>query len=173
MKSIRRRRNAYALLLALSLLSALWLGMVPALPPALAAGALSLASLLLLLRQGRRLHDARLIWDNRILAVPSALVSIPERQAGGGAEETVVSTFGILIGSEIYRWGLDGVDGARLRAARIDRQEMQLSFGDAAQTMRLALPHGIRDAARLKEITRKIWHETGVQAELAGWEETE
>ena len=45
-----------------------------------AFGAISLISLLLLVRQSRLLYDATLIWDNRILAVPSALISMPGRQ---------------------------------------------------------------------------------------------
>ena len=48
----------------------------------------------------------------------------------------MVSTFGILIGSEIYRWGLGGVHGVRLHIAHIDQERMYLTFGDAAQTMR-------------------------------------
>src|SRR5690606_3119583 len=104
MKSIRKRRNGYVLLFAASICLAVWSGMAFSLEAALAFGAISLISLLLLLRQSRLLYDATLIWDNRILAVPSALISIPGRQMKKDTEETVVSTFGVLIGSRIYRW---------------------------------------------------------------------
>ena len=109
MKLIRKRRNGYALLFAASICLAVWLGVTSMLEVVFAFGAISLISLLLLMRQSRLLYDATLIWDNRILAVPSALISMPGRQMKKDTEETVVSTFGILIGSEIYRWGLDGV----------------------------------------------------------------
>ena len=112
MKQIRKRRNGYALLFSANICLAVWSGMAFPLEAALAFGAISLISLLLLVRQSRLLYDATLIWDNRILAVPSAFISMPDRQMKKDTEETVVSTFGILIGSEIYRWGLDGVHGA-------------------------------------------------------------
>jgi len=101
MKLIRKRRNGYALLFAASICLAVWLGVTSMLEVVFAFGAISLISLLLLVRQSRLLYDATLIWDNRILAVPSALISMPGRQMKKDTEETVVSTFGILIGSEI------------------------------------------------------------------------
>ena len=103
MKSIRKRRNGYALMFAASICLAVWLGATFMLEAVFAFGAISLISLLLLLRQSRLLYDATLIWDNRILAAPSVLISAPGRHMKKDAEETVVSTFGILIGSEIYR----------------------------------------------------------------------
>ena len=110
MKLIRKRRNGYALLFAASICLAVWSGMAFSLEAALTFGAISLISLLLLLRQSRLLYDATLIWDNRILAVPSALISIPGRQIKKDTEETVVSTFGVLIGSRIL-WSILRIRG--------------------------------------------------------------
>ncbi len=86
-----------------------------------------------------------------------------------GAEETVVSTFGILIGSEIYRWGLDGVDGVRLHTAQIDREWMVLTFGDAAQAMRVELLHGMIEKQAVLDAVQKLLRETGVMADITGW----
>ena len=169
MKLIRKRRNGYALLFAANICLAVWLGMEFMLEVVFAFGAISLISLLLLVRQSRLLYDATLIWDNRILAVPSALISMPGRQMKKDAEETVISTFGILIGSEIYRWGLDGVHGARLNAVQIDKERMCLTFGDAAQTMRVDLLHGMLHKQTVVEAAQKLWHETGVRAEISDW----
>jgi hypothetical protein len=58
------------------------------------------------------------------------IVSTEGSLSQADTEETVVSTFGMLIGSRIYRWGLDGVPGARLRAVQIDQERMILTFGD-------------------------------------------
>ena len=80
MKLIRKRRNGYALLFAASICLAVWLGVTSMLEVVFAFGAISLISVLLLVRQSRLLYDATLIWDNRILAVPSALISMPGRQ---------------------------------------------------------------------------------------------
>ena len=169
MKSIRRRRNGYILLFIGSIGLAVWLGVSFTLEAAIVFGAISLISLLLLVRQSRLLYDATLIWDNRILAVPSALISISGYPMKKDTEETVVSTFGILIGSEIYRWGLDGVHGVRLRTARIDQEWMILTFGDAALTMRVELLHGMTDRQSVDEVTQKLCHETGITADIIGW----
>ena len=169
MKLIRKRRNGYVLLFTASISLAVWLGVTFMLEVVFAFGAISLISLLLLVRQSRLLYDATLIWDNRILAVPSALISMPSRQMKKDTGETEVSTFGILIGSEIYRWGLDGVHGVRLSAVQIDKERMYLTFGDAAQTMQVELLHGMLHKQMVVEAAQKLWHETGVQAEISDW----
>lgn len=169
MKLIRKQRNRYALSLAASICLAVWLGVTSMLEVVFAFGAISLISLLLLVRQNRLLYAARLICDNPILAVPSALISMPGRQMKKDTEETVVSTFGILIGSEIYRWGLDGVHGVRLHTAHIDQERMYLTFGDAAQTMRVELLHGMTQKQALLDAAQKLLHETGVMAEISDW----
>ena len=169
MKLIRKRRNGYAFLFAASICLAVWLGMAFMLEVVFVFGAISLISLLLLVRQSRLLYDATLIWDNRILAVPSALISMPSRQMKKDTEETVVSTFGILIGSEIYRWGLDGVHGVRLSAVQIVKERMYLTFGDTAQTMRVELLHGMTQKQALLDAAQKLLRETGVTADITGW----
>jgi len=169
MKLTRKRRNGYALLFAASTCLAVWLGMAFMLEAVFAFGAISLISLVLLVRQSRLLYDATLIWDNRILAVPSALISMPGRQMKKDTEETVVSTFGILIGSEIYRWGLDGVHGVRLSTVQIDKERMYLIFGDKDQTMRVELLHGMLHKQTVVEAAQKLLHETGVMADITGW----
>lgn len=169
MKLIRKRRNGYALLFAASICLAVWLGVTSMLEVVFAFGAISLIFFLLLLRQSRLLYDVTLIWDNRILAVPSAVISMPGHQMKKDTEETVVSTFGILIGSEIYRWGLDGVHGVRLSAVQIDKERMYLTFGYKDQTMRVELLHGMLHKQTVVEATQKLWHETGVQAEISDW----
>ena len=169
MKLIRKRRNRYAVLFAASICLAVWFGIAFMLEAVFAFGAISLISLVLLVRQSRLLYDATLIWDNRILAMPSALISMPGRQMKKDTEETVVSTFGILIGSEIYRWGLDGVHGVRLHTAHIDQERMYLTFGDKDQTMRVELLHGMTQKQAVLDAAQKLLRETGVTAVVNGW----
>ena len=169
MKLIRKRRNGYALLFAASICLAVWLGVTSMIEVVFAFGAISLISLLLLVRQNRLLYAARLICDNPILAVPSALISMPGRQMKKDTEETVVSTFGILIGSKIYRWGLDGVHGVRLSAVQIDKERMYLTFGDKDQTMRVELLHGTTQKQAVLDAAQKLLRETGVTADITGW----
>lgn len=169
MKSIRKRRDGYALLFAASICLTVWISTTLILEVVFIFGSISLISLLLLVRQSRLLYGITLIWDNRILAVPSALISIPGNQMKKDAEETVISTFGILIGSEIYRWGLDGIHGVRLHTVNIDQERMCLIFGDTAQNMRVELLHGMTQKQTLLDAAQKLWYETGVQADITGW----
>jgi hypothetical protein len=66
---------------------AVWLGATFMLEALFVFGAISFISFLLLMRQSRLLNDAKLIWDNRILEVPSALISIKGCHTVNGAEE--------------------------------------------------------------------------------------
>jgi hypothetical protein len=170
MELIRKRRNGYALLFAVSICLVVWFGAILMLEAVFIFGVISLISLLLLVRQIHLLYAATLIWDNRILVVPSALISMSGRKMKKDMEETVVSTFGILIGSEIYRWGLDGIHGVQLRSAYIDQEWMCLTFGDAVQTMRVVLLHGMTQKQTVLNSAQKLFHETGVRAEIIGWE---
>ena len=169
MKLIRKRRDGYALLFTVSLCLAVWLGAIFMLEAAFVFGTISVASLLLLVRQSRLLYDAMLILDNCILEVPSAFISMTGCQMKKNTEETVVSTFGILIGSKIYRWGLDGVHGVRLHVAQIDKEQMYLTFGDMVQTMQVELLHGMTRKQEVLDAVQKLWHETGVKAGISGW----
>lgn len=169
MELIRRQRNSYVFLSLASICLTVWLAATSLLEAALASGSISLALLLLLIRQSRLLYEARLILDNRILAVPSAHISMAGRQAKKDTGQIVVSTFGMLIGSKIYRWGLDGVHGARLNAVEIDKEHMYLTFGDADHTMKMELLHGMTQRQAVLEIAQKLWHETGVTAGISGW----
>jgi hypothetical protein len=80
-----------------------------------------------------------------------------------------VSTFGILIGSRIYKWNSNGMHGVRLNMIEIDRARIYLTFGDGAETMRVELLHGITDEQVVMDAKQKLWQETGVTAVIDGW----
>lgn len=169
MKAIKKRRNMLAALLTFGVAIAIcfqWYGIPEA---ALVFSAGSIVLFALLITQSRRLQDARLILDNRILAVPSAVITRPESGETQELEETVVSTFGVLAGGHIYRWGCDGFRGTRLTAIEIDRSWISLTFGGENKPLRIDLPHGLADKQTVLEICRKLKHETGVTAKLSGW----
>ena len=167
MKSIRRRRNSYALLFIINVCLTVWFGAIFMVKTALVFGAASIIFSLFLIRQSRLLYDATLIWDNRILEVPSAFISTADGQGKSNMEKTVVSTFGMLIGSKIYRWGRDGFYGVRLNAVEIDKERMYLTFGNMARSMRVELLHGIVEQQEILDVAQKLWHETGVKASVS------
>lgn len=169
LQSLRRQRNFYALFFVFAIISTIGIAIVLKPEAAIALGVVSVTALILLVRKSRLLYDATLMWDNRILAVPSVLISTTEAKEQNHVEEAVVSAFGILIGTKIYRWGLDGVHGVRLNDIRIDRQRVLLTFGDTAQTTRIELLHGITERKAVLGVKEKFWYETGVAANINGW----
>jgi hypothetical protein len=170
MKEIIKRRNMFAVLLTAGLALTSWFLLQRIPKGALACGAGSAALLVLLLIQFRRLHDARLLCDNRILTVPSAVIFQPKSGRTTTLTETVVSTFGVLAGDRVCLWGCDGVRGTRLRAVEIDRCRIFLTLGSANQTLCIELPHGLCDKQAVLEICRRLEHETGVKAAVSGWD---
>ena len=134
-------------------------------------GFISVLIFIFLIRQSRYLYDARLIYDNRILTIPSAINTIFYCENERILEETIISTFGILIGSKIYKWGCDGVEGSRLSNIEIGREWIKLTFGTGKEAICIELLHGITDKWIAMEITQKLWHETGVVANISSWKE--
>ncbi|MDD2215948.1 MAG: hypothetical protein PHE41_05200, partial [Eubacteriales bacterium] len=113
---------------------------------------------------------AKLIWDNRILSVPSAIISMSLSKEKKEVEEIVVSTFGILIGgNKIYKWGLNGVHGVRLKTIELNRSWIFLNFGDDDENMQVELLHGMVDIKEVMEIQQKFWRETGIESVVRGW----
>ena len=104
-----------------------------------------------------------------ILKMLKMTTGLPGIQIKKDYEETVVSTFGILIGSQIYRWGLDGIHGVRLQTALIDKGRMFLIFGDMDHTIRVELLHGLSQKQSVLDVAQKLFRETGVMAEITGW----
>lgn len=135
---------------------------------AVACGTISVAAMILLYRQSRQLFWARLICDNPILIVPSSIVTVncDSRKMKG---ETVVSTFGMLLGDKLYKWGCDGVHGTRLQEIRIDREQIWLTFGTPDKILRLKLLHGMTSKETISKMAQKLMYETGVQAEVCDW----
>ncbi|MGI5838388.1 MAG: hypothetical protein ACOX8W_01860 [bacterium] len=117
---------------------------------AFAFGGASIALLICLTRQSCRLADARLIWDNRILVVRPAVIALTDSGSMGAAEEIVVSAFGILLGSRVFKWGCAGVYGVRLSAAAVERTHLKLTFGDGEK------PRG-RNCCTAWPMRRRCW----------------
>lgn len=169
MKAIQKRCKCYAVLFAIGAFLTAWFAVKLMMEPALLFGAASITLFMLLVRQSRLLYNANLVLDNRILAVPSAVIYVLGGKEKKEVEETIVSTFGILIGSKIYKWGCDGVHGVRLRTIKIDQVRIHLTFGDGAETMRVELLHGMDNEQEVMDVKQRLWRETGVKAIINGW----
>jgi hypothetical protein len=169
MKVIRKRRDSYVVLLIIGVILVAWFTVRFLPKTAFVFGSTSIAFFMLLIRQSRLLFDAGLIRDNPILSVTSAVVYTTNGQEKKDVQESIVSTFGILIGSRIYKWNSNGMHGVRLSMIEIDRARIYLTFGDGAETMRVELLHGITDEQAVMDVKQKLWRETGVTAVIHGW----
>lgn len=170
MKAIRKQRDIYAVLSVICILLTVWFAIRDVAEAALIFAAASAVMIVLLFRQNSCLQAARLIWDNRILNIPGAVLLKPGDRAQADVELTVVSTFGILIGNRVYKWGCDGITGTRLTDIEIDRERIYLTFGDEGNMHRVELLHGLTNAGAVSEVKDNLWKETGVKAAVKGWQ---
>lgn len=169
MEAIRKWHKIYIMLLIISVFSTVLFFRNSMLEMAIVFGCANIVLLILLIKQNQLLKDAELIWDNCILAVPSAVISTENGKEGSVAEQTVVSVFGILMGNKIYKWGSDGVHGVRLSAVVIEKAHIRLIFDDATKTMVVRLLHGMVDEQEVFVVKERLWRETGVTAKVNGW----
>ena len=169
MKAIKNRRNLYAAFSVAVMLLTMLLLITQKTETTIICGGLTAAALILLYRQSRLLVAAIVIYDSRILTVPSYVVTSENQPERRQTEETIVSTFGLLLGNKVYRWGCDGVYGVRLREVQIDKEHICMTFGGDGEMLRVELLHGLNETQRAMEIAQKIWHETGVRAEISDW----
>lgn len=95
MKAIRKRRNGYAVLFAIGVFLTAWFSIKLMTEIVFVVGTASIALLMLLIRQSCLLHDANLILDNRILAVPSAFIFMASDTSSGKTEKQEVKVYGI------------------------------------------------------------------------------
>ena len=167
---IRKRVLCFSLLLAPALALTLWFALNSMPEGAIPLGLVSAIILLSLVKAVAALNDAKLIYDNRILAVTSAAISHAQNAGETVAEETVVSTFGILLGDKAFKWGCDGRHGVNLQEIKLDRAYITLTFGAATEKMQVKLLHGLTDRENVAEICKKLWHETGVEADISAWQ---
>ncbi|MGI6182421.1 MAG: hypothetical protein ACOYIE_10160 [Agathobaculum sp.] len=169
MKAIKDRRNIYVVISVTAILLTVLFIVIQKLAMVIACGSATIVALILLYRQSRLLGAAMVIYDSRILTVPSSVVTSETRPNQTQAEETIVSTFGLLLGNKVYQWGCEGVYGVRLREVQIDKENICLSFGADGEMLCVRLLHGLANGQNVTEIAQKIWHETGVRAEINDW----
>lgn len=166
MKAIKNRGKCYTVFFVVSICLTAWFSVKLMLEAAFVSAALNIILLMLLVRQSRLLYNANLILNNRILSVPSVIIYMSGVKERMDTEEITVSTFGIMVGSKIYKWGCDGMYGVRLNAVEIDRSRIHLTFSDGINTMRTELLHGMVDEQTVMRVKQKLLCETGVEAAI-------
>mgnify|MGYP000897930391 CR=1 FL=1 len=169
MKAIKKVWNIYAVLSAISILLTVLFVSIQKSLPAIVCAASGAMSIFLLYRQNSLLNSVCLICDNRILTVPSSIITKDNCTSEKIMEKTVLSTFGLLLGNKVYQWGCEGIRGIRLQNVRMDREHIYLTFGVDDKKISVELLHGMADRQSVMEFKQRIWYETGVQTEVNDW----
>ncbi len=170
METVQKQRLFCILFLMASVFLALLFSLKLMAIRAFIFGATSILLLIFVIKINHLIYEINLIKDNPIIKVSSAVILTENGIKKGGMEETIISTFGILIGSETYKWGSDGIGGVKLKTIEIDRMRIYLTFGDKEKTMTVKLLHGIEKIYEIKDIKEKLWEETCVKATVSGWQ---
>lgn len=171
MNAVKKRRKLFALFFVIGVLLTIWISVNLKCKLFIISILINVMLLVLLLLENRRLYNALLISDNQIFSVPTAVVTNSHGLRKTQHEETIISTFGILIGTKVYHWGCKGLRGVRLKEMIIDRNKMNITFGDDVKRNRIEFFHGMSEYQEVLEVKEKLWHETGVVANISGWKE--
>lgn len=173
MESIRKRRNVIALLNIVLFIVTLWFAIKLMLDAVLIFGIANFILFVSLIKQNKKYHNAKLIYDNCILAIPLATIIPKQSSQEVILEESVISTFGVMIGSRIYMWGIKGVWGVKLSSIEIKHKHICFEFGNKTEITKIELLHGMTDVRIASDIRQRLRYETGVMATISDWEAPE
>ena len=108
----------------------------------------------------RKLKTARLIIENQILHIKPAIIDAGTCDSPIGGIEIIISCFGILLGSQVIKFNLDGIN---LKAVEIGSEFICLTYGAKdKQTQKIRILHGAMDSLEMQRIGEKFRYETGV-----------
>ena len=169
MQAIRKQRNVYAVFFVLCALLTPCFVVERMWETVFILSMAGAVALILLIHQSRMVYNARLICGNSILTVSTAVLSDLEGVEEKTVDETVVSTFGVLVGNKVYKWGCDGLNGSRLKNIEMDRERISLTFGSETQTLKLELLHGLDKVEKVLQVKQNLLRETGVEAVVSSW----
>lgn len=113
-------------------------------------------------REYKRLKDAQLIIENRILNICPVISDQNDRRVSGIPAENLevfISCFGILFDSRIIKFSQEGI---RLKSVDIGRDFITLTYGDDRQIRSTRLLRPEIDSSEMIGIVEKFRYETGI-----------
>lgn len=129
----------------------------------------SVCSAVFWIREYKKLQTARLIAENQILRISTAVISDEagdtEKPESTENIEAIISYFGILLGSKIIKFNQNGI---LLKAVEIGRDYISLSYGTDKRLQRSRLLNTTLNEDELKNITERFRDETGIVPVIAG-----
>lgn len=136
------------------------------LPAGVAAG-VAIIGIVFFARGVRVYASAKLVIDNRIIGICPATISASGDNAASARQviECVLSPFGLLVGSNVYKFGRDGI---RLYTIDIGDSCISVDFGSEAQRWTATLLHEPLSQEDVSRLVEKAAYETGITPSLSG-----
>lgn len=136
------------------------------LPAGVAAG-VAIIGIAVFVRGIQLYASAKLVIDNRIIGICPATISASGDSAASARQviECVLSPFGLLVGSNVYKFGRDGI---RLYAIDIGDSCISVDFGSEAQRWTAMLLHEPLSHEEVARLVKKTAYETGITPSLSG-----
>lgn len=119
-----------------------------------------------------RYNTAKLIIENKIMHVKIA-ANEQSVQVGGfdtlkfDVTEYIVSCFGILLGSKVIKFNIDGI---KLKEVEIDHNFISIVYGKDNENKTIKLLHGTIEKDEWYDVVEKIRYETGITPNVIGLE---
>ena len=121
----------------------------------------------LCIRERGKLKIARLIAENPILHIHTAVISDISGEAAQRLDtentEVFISYFGILLDEKTIKFNQDGI---RLRAVEIGADFISLTYGTEKRTQNIRLLRPAIDPAAMEKICERFRYETGITPTL-------
>jgi hypothetical protein len=120
--------------------------------------------LILFIRENNRYILAKLIVENKILCIPVVEVAKKSPKADFiniplGGIDIYISCFGILLGSRVIKFNIDGV---ALKKVEVGNDFICISYGKGKKNRIIKLIHGVIGADELQCIAEQFRYETGI-----------
>jgi len=119
----------------------------------------------------KKLVLTEIIIDNTIIHIQPAVILGASDEDKAEAEKLCekfgvrISTFGILLGNKIIKWGVGNDD--QLKAAEIGKDYISIDYGTIVEVQNIRLLYSRPDGDELADIVKKFQHETGIVPVIA------
>ncbi|NLY37671.1 MAG: hypothetical protein GX044_00025 [Firmicutes bacterium] len=119
------------------------------------------------IREYKKLQTARLIAENQILHISTAVISdeadATEKSENTENIEAIISYFGILLDEKIIKFNQGGI---QLRAVEIGSDFISFTYGTEKRAQNIRLLRPAIDPPTIAEISERFRYETGITPTL-------
>lgn len=167
MRALKKRLMLFICLSGFSVLVSVYFLLRRDLPIALVFTVLMTGTFSFSLHQLQQHKTAKLIIENLILYIRSAVIH--ENTSAGSFSfelkiiEVFISCFGILFDGRIIMFNQDGI---QLKSVEVGQNDIYLTYGTDEQTRCVQLLHASLDKLVQQDISKKFYRETGMTVKI-------